>query len=215
MQSEFLPFATPLLTTNLGAAAYANPTGANSHGNQAIFDIPTDGEDDEGLRITIGRALLVGDAGNAVEVDISVDVSLNAPTAAYAAGVLTIVYDAAPRTFDDLKTVIDALANISSDYYGNAGAASEATDFAGGRFNAGTPDPEAIVRVGTVHDIRIVVAAAQPAVGSSAARIVPEKTAATFRIPPGMQVWFRSNAGANRVFSVEIWKTGLEAFAKI
>ena len=106
---------------------------------QATFNILTDGMNDRGLRITLERSLFVGETGNGVEVDISVNAMLAAPTAAYADGTLTIVYSADPQAFAAVKAVIDAINGITSAYFGGeAGAGNAVTD--GGEFAGGTVD---------------------------------------------------------------------------
>ena len=114
----------------------------DARGAQATFDVPTAGQDDRGLRIALGRGEgRNGAQGNGYGVEIeagAVDASLSD-----ADRLLTLTI-AAGTTLAQLKAVVDALAALSSVYFGGEAGAGAPTANPG-EFAAGTPDLDAWV----------------------------------------------------------------------
>ena len=194
-----------LYDADLGDSAWEAKTGINALPTQATFDIPVEGETANGLRITIGATLLSAEEGNEAPVLVAVDTTLAAAEAAYADGVLTITYSAAAQAFAAVKTAVDAIAGISSAYYGNATNADIASVtsgiFEGGRTNW------AYVRVTVVSDMLIKIATATPVnADDDTSRLAIEEQVWDAVIPPGERFYTKRRIATDVIGCAEMWR---------
>ena len=127
MPRQFMRFGEPgypqpatVIRSQATTAAYALMTDINAFGAQATFDILTRDEVDKGLRVTIERGAGRNGADSNGYVVSLVDGS--ATTAALDDTARTVALTVASLTtgFNTLKTRIDAVAGLSSVYFGGA-----------------------------------------------------------------------------------------------
>lgn len=190
---------------DLAGTSYGAPAGANGFGAQATFDIMGDGQDDQGLRVTIAR----GAGREAIASDgyaVSFVVGAAGVTVNHAARTIVVAMpdDSALSLF---KSTIDGDAALSSAYFGGETGSStvaDASSLEARESGGGTPDVACYFRLMLDGDGHLYVGAAAPA-NDSGSRFVPGNVPVDGMIPPGEQAWL-SAVGATAVDgSIEVW----------
>ena len=192
-----------LYGASIFGTSYSNPTGFNNYGNQATFDILSDGETDQGLRVTIARAQLSAINSNGVSISVTVGNSRSATLSA-ANKTVTIVLTAS-TTLGQIKSTIDAATGLSSVYFGG-GASGNATDAqeVADTSNA-TADSALVVECRTDQEGLLFAGTAAPANdnGSQFFRgVYPLLTV----VPAGQLPWITAVGNTARKGSVRAWK---------
>ena len=190
--------------------SYEKTDGHNAFGDQAYFDMY--GMDSgariagQGLRVTLGR----GTGRQAMESsDYVVTISRGTRAASFddTARTVTIVATAT-STLAQMKTTIDAVAGLSSAYFGGEDGTATAESAAAAfttRTDFATADKYAWFRVTSDGDGVMFLGTAVPSDNSGSA-FIPGNTPIIGMLPPGDELWLRSLSTTDVDGSVEIWE---------
>ena len=192
--------------SDLGDTAYESYSGngINAYGRQGTFDILTDGEDDQGLRVTIERGTnRIADETNGFVVTVTEGAALDV-TMVSADGTVDIVL-AAATTMAQLKAAVDAYSGLDSDYFGGetGTGATAAQDVP--PVSTATRDRAAIVRVWADNDLLIFVGASAPA-NDNGSELLRGGEPSYRQIPPGQLCWLKRRGNNDVPGSVAIWR---------
>ena len=184
------------------STTWAAISSARAYGRQARFDILSDGETDQGLRVSLLRAAAAAEVSNGYAVTLTLG-SARSVTVTNTTKTIAIVVTAS-TTMAQLKTAIDANSNLGSAYFGGGGGtdatdAQEVADSAGG-----IEDQWAFVRIRCQGDLWIAMRTAVPTNLNNASMCKAEYPN-DFMLPPGDQVYLRSRTGTV-LSSIELWR---------
>ena len=182
-------------------ASYRADASADAFGAQAFFDLESENDPAEGLRITFNRSEFIGPAGDGVVVTVR-DTTSN-----------TVDYDADARTLDitvtntnqnlsALKTIIDALTDtpFATDYLPSTATTDDVEVPQDGVFAGGTKDDIRTVVVTAESDVRVAIASGNTAPADAATdgvTLVVAEYPRAFRLPAGHTLWVRSQSGSH------------------
>ena len=143
---------------SLFQTAYRADASVDAFGAQAFFDLESENDPAEGLRITFNRSEFIGPAGDGVVVTVR-DTTSN-----------TVAYDADARTLEitvtntnqnlsALKTIIDALTDtpFATDYLPSTATTDDVEVPQDGVFAGGTKDDVRTVVVTAESDVRVAI----------------------------------------------------------
>ena len=186
---------------SLFQTTYRADASADGFGAQAFFDLQSENDPAEGLRITFNRSEMIGPAGNGVVVTVR-DTTSN-----------TVDYDADARTLDitvtntnqnlsALKTIIDALTDtpFATDYLPSTATTDDVEVPQDGQFAGGTRDEPRTVVVTAESDVRVAIASGATAPADAATdgvTLVVAEYPRAFRLPAGYTLWVRSQTGSH------------------
>ena len=186
---------------SLFQTAYRADASVNAFGAQAFFDLESENDPAEGLRITFNRSEFIGPAGDGVVVTVR-DTTSN-----------TVDYDADARTLDitvtntnqnlsAIKTIIDALTDtpFATDYLPSTATTDDVEVPQDGVFGGGTKDDIRTVVVTAESDVRVAIASGGTAPADAATdgvTLVVAEYPRAFRLPAGHTLWVRSQTGSH------------------
>ena len=176
----------------------------NAFGAQATAELFTDGHDDRGIRITVGRGEnRNGSQGNAWRIEFASGGL--AAAAVDAMRVLTLTYPAG-AIMQGIKLAIDGISGWPASAYfggetGSGAVASMASDFAGG-----TPDREAWFEImsSTVATTALFgIGTVAPV--NAAAELLPRFNPVGRLLNPGQRIWTNRNGTTDIPGSIALW----------
>ena len=190
-----------VFNATLFQASYRADASISAFGVQSFFDLESENDPAEGLRITFSRSEFIGPAGDGVVVTVR-DTTSN-----------TVDYDAAARTLDitvtntnqnlsAIKTIIDALTDtpFTTAYLPNTATTDDVEVPQDGQFDGGRVDQDRTVVVTGESDVRVAIASGSTAPAAAAtagvALVVAEYPRA-FHLPGGSTLWVRSQSGSH------------------
>ena len=192
----------------------------HAYGMQGHFDVFADGEDDQGLRITIERGThRIADETNGFEVtfvDGAADANLTS-----AMRTLVLTGEDGTTLLSALKTAVDAISGLDSDYFGGETGTNAVAMPPGvaGVVSGGTPDEHAWVVVTNAHnttDAGLMQIGTSTPTNTNQATAVPTRSNGVGRLMlPGERLYTIRGGTNDQRGSVEMWRMSKSEFDTI
>ena len=181
--------------------AYRADASVDAFGAQAFFDLESENDPAEGLRITFNRSEFIGPAGDGVVVTVRDTTSNTVDLRRRRADARHHGHEHEPESLG-LKTIIDALTDtpFATDYLPSTATTDDVEVPQDGVFAGGTKDDIRTVVVTAESDVRVAIASGGTAPADAATEgvtLVVAEYPRAFRLPAGHTLWVRSQTGSH------------------